>query len=192
MGSARSACIPASYEPADGSSPWGFGVDEIDEALPWRGLGLGGVHEVRAAAYRDNWAALGFVLALVARRAKSLPPSARPSILWAFTRTRGHEFGRPHGPGLAALGLDPDAFIMLEAPRDIDLVWALEEGLKARALALLLGQIDIASWTLERRLALAAQAHQTPCLILTSSRSPEQPSAGLAGAFTRWRVAALA
>ena len=192
MGSARSACIPAPAGTSPPASPWTFGAAEIDGNLPWGGLGLAGVHEVQPASYRDSWAALGFALALVARRGASLPAAPGNFILWALSRARGREFGQPYGPGLAALGLDPDAFIMLETVREADLAWALEEGLKARALAILLAQVNIASWTLGRRLALAAQAHQTPCLVLSSGNFSAGQTSGLAGAFTRWRVAGLA
>jgi len=192
MGSARPACISAPLKTSPSVSPWTFGADEIDRALPWKGLGLTGVHEVQAASYRDSWAALGFALALVARRMASLPSGDRSLILWAFSHARGCEFGHPHGPGLAALGLDPDKFVMVETTRESDLAWALEEGLKARALAILLGQIDISNWTLGRRLALAAQAQRTPCLIVSSSNSGQMGGSGLGGAFTRWRVAARA
>lgn len=195
MGNARPACIPAPADmrhPPSARSPWTFGIDEIDDALPWGGLALDGVHEIQAATYRDSWAALGFALALITRRMMSLPDSDKSPALWASTRSRGREFGQPYGPGFFTLGLDPDRLVVLEADRDCDLAWALEESLKARALAILLGQIDDGDWTLGRRLALAAQAHHTPCLIVSNSGDSGSKTSGLGAAFTRWRVAALA
>ncbi len=185
VGGARSACIPASLP-----SPWTFGVEEIDGALPWNGLGPDGVHEVRPASYRDGWAALGFALALLARRIATLPPGEEGLLLWAFGRAWSREFGRPCGQGLAAMGLDPDRIVMVETRRDADLVWALEEGLKARALNALLGQVELAGWTAGRRLALAAQTHRTPCLIVSSGGPSRRKTSGLGAAFTRWRVTA--
>ena len=166
--------------------PWTFGAAAIDDALLGHSLSLAGVHEVQAISYRDSWAALGFALALLARRMASLPAGDESLGLWIFTQRMGREFGRPYGPGLAALGLDPGKLLMVETGCDGDAAWALEEGLKARALAILLGHIDAANWTLGRRLALVAQAYRTPCLIVSSSISP-----GLGAALTRWRVAAL-
>ena len=48
-----------------------FGAPEIDDALPWRGLAAGALHEVSGPA-RDA-AALGFVSALLARLAARAP-----------------------------------------------------------------------------------------------------------------------
>ena len=130
--------------------PWTFGAAAIDDALLGHGLSLAGVHEVQAISYRDSWAALGFALALLARRMASLPAGDESLGLWIFTQRMGREFGRPYGPGLAALGLDPGKLLMVETGCDGDAAWALEEGLKARALAILLGHIDAANWTLGR------------------------------------------
>jgi protein ImuA len=174
MGFARPACTP---------TPWTFGIVEIDHALPWGGLEPSGLHEIQPRTHADSWAALGFALGLLARRMAATGAARKNSSLWAFTPNAAHEFGRPYGPGLHAFGIDPSELLMVETRRAADLAWTLEEGLKARALVAVLGQIDGANWTLGRRLALAAQAHRTPCLLISSPGTCE-----LGAAMTRWRI----
>ena len=83
-------------------------------------------------------------IAMALRRSVSpLPssPSRRPSklssrdlVLWCLTKHAAREWGRPYGPGLLAFGLDPALFLIVEARNADDAAWALEEGLKSRAL----------------------------------------------------------
>ncbi len=169
--------------PACTLTPWTFGIVEIDHALPWGGLEPSGLHEIQPRSHSDSWAALGFALGLLRRRMAAFGMAERNLSLWAFSPGAAHEFGHPYGPGLLAFGIDPSALLMVEARRATDLAWTLEEGLKARALIAVLGQIDGANWTLGRRLALAAQAHRTPCLLISSPGTGE-----LGAAMTRWRI----
>ena len=171
--------------PACASLPWTFGIVEIDSALPWGGLEPAGLHEIQPRTHADSWAALGFALGLLRRRMVGIGAAGKTMSLWAFTSNTAHEFGRLYSPGLRAFGIDPSSLLMVEARRAVDLAWTLEEALKARALTAVLGQIDAANWTLGRRLALAAQTHRTPCLLISSPGMGE-----LGAAMTRWRVEA--
>jgi protein ImuA len=143
----------------------------------------GGLHEIRPETYRDHPAALGFALALIAERAAE--HESRDLVLWCFTTQVAREWGRPYGPGLIAYGLDPALFLLVEARNEADAAWALEEGLKSRALVAALAAIEIRTELTARRLSLAAQASCTPCLLLSDHRY-----AGLPGTITNWRIAA--
>jgi protein ImuA len=151
--------------------------------LPLNKLKRGGLHEIRAEAYRDQPAALCFALAVIAEEAAFRV--GRDLVLWCLTAEAGHEWGRPYGPGLIASGLDPALFLILEARNAEDAAWALEEGLKSRALIAALAGIEIKTPLIARRLSLAAQAARTPCLLLSSQRHPRLP-----GTLTSWRIAA--
>lgn len=151
--------------------------------LPLAKLKQGGVHEIKAASYRDYPAALGLALAAVAEVATKA--KRRSLILWCLTKNAAFEWGRPYGPGLCALGLDPACLLIVEARTAQGAVWALEEGLKSRALIAALAQIEIKAPLVTRRLGLAAQASSTPCLLLSSHQQ-----AGLPGMLTRWRISA--
>jgi protein ImuA len=166
------------------------GPDPLPNPPPFRGRELplaklrqGGVHEIKAASYRDYPAALGLALAAVVEVAAKA--KRRSLILWCLTKNAAFEWGRPYGPGLCALGLDPACLLIVEAWTAQDAAWALEEGLKSRALMAALAQIEIKAPLVTRRLGLAAQAASTPCLLLSSHQQ-----AGLPGMLTRWRISA--
>jgi protein ImuA len=86
-----------------------------------------------------------------------------------------------------AFGLDPARLIIVSPPRDIDLLWTMEEALRLGALAAVVGEIDGRAARLDltstRRLQLAAEEHTTPAFLLTGHES-----AGATAAVTRWRV----
>jgi protein ImuA len=165
-------------------SAWTFGIEEIDTALPGGGLDPGGLHEILPRRHPDSWAALGFALALIARRGAAEGESS--AILWCFTDHAAREFGAPYAPGLVRFGIDPAALVMARVQRIADLAWALEEGLKSRALCAVLGQGNALPARLVRRLSLAARTYHTPCLLISDHRA-----GGAGPALTRWRVSAM-
>jgi len=154
-----------------------------ERMAPLSRLKGGGLHEIRPEAYRDGPAALGFALALIAEQAAE--QNSRDLVLWCFTNQMAREWGRPYGPGLIAYGLDPALFFLVEARTAEDAAWALEEGLKSRALVAALAGIEIKTPLAARRLSLAAQASRTPCLLLSDHRHADLP-----GTLTSWRIAA--
>ena len=178
---------------------WTLGVDEIDARLGPAGLDVGGVHELKPGLVMageeapgdfaaDGAAAVAFALRLVLRR-RAMQGAAlrRAPVLWCASARSGAELGRPYGPGLAALGLDPAAFLIVETAREQEALWAIEEGLRSSAVALVVGALEQLSLTAARRLSLAAAAHGVPCLLLTHPRAP--PAAATA---SRWRIARAA
>lgn len=174
----RPACsLPYVIAPLPGPPP------SRGREFPLHRLKQGGLHEIRAASYRDRPAALAFALAVIAEEAARA--KRRDLVLWCLTRDAAREWGRPYGPGLCALGLDPALILVVEARNAQDAAWALEEGLKSRALIAALAQIEIKAPLIARRLGLAAQASRTPCLLISSHQQP-----GLPGTLTSWRVAA--
>ena len=135
--------------------------------VPLSKLKRGGLHEIKPEAYGDKPAALAFALAIVAEQAAA-QGMRRDLLLWCLTKKAALEWGRPYGPGLIASGLDPALALMVVARNEDDAAWALEEGLKSRALIAALAEIEIKTPLAARRLSLAAQASRTPCLLLSS------------------------
>lgn len=154
------------------------------EVLPGGGLKAGGLHEVAAAAYRDMGAATGFTAALVACAMKQ---SALP-VLWCETVRPPFDMGRLYGPGIGAFGIDPARLLFAEPPSDTDCLWVMEEALRARAFAAVIGEVDGRSAALglsaTRRLQLAAEETQTPVLLFTG-----HGKAAASVALTRWQIA---
>jgi protein ImuA len=149
-----------------------LGVPAIDAALPWGGL-PSGLHEIAAA----DAAGIGFAAFLAARR-----PGP---VLWCRSRRVALAAGEPYGPGIAGLGLAPDRLILIEAAKPADLLWAMEEGARAKGLAAVLGEGAKADLTASRRLQLAAEAGEGLVLILSENLG----QASAQSALTRWDVA---
>jgi protein ImuA len=164
-----------------------FQVAAIDRALPGGGLALGAMHEILGlgADEEDGAATAGFAAAIAGRLGPGL-------VLWALKR------GDLYGPGLAEHGLDPARIVRVAAPRDDDILWVLEEGLRAPSslggIAAAVGEVGRLPMVAGRRLQLAAERSGVTALLLRRWRSGaeaaserERPSA----AVTRWRIAAI-
>ncbi|MEM7442968.1 MAG: inducible mutagenesis protein A [Pseudomonadota bacterium] len=175
--------------PANQSTPaqepnalnWRFGVQAIDTALPDGRLASSGLHDIAPDTYGDGPAAMGFCLALLHR----LQATSRGSVLWCEHTYMAREFGALYGPGLAALGIDPDRLILVQVGRDKEVLWAMEEGLRAATLSAVIGEVATADFTASRRLSLACADSATPALLLRHHRDTTTSAAR-----TRWRVAA--
>lgn len=156
------------------------GLDALDRTLPWGGLPCGAVHEIRGTP--GDASALGFVAALAAR---ALARRSGAPVLWCRLRRDAQERGRPYPPGLAAWGLGPQRVLEAACSSPAQALWAMEEALRARAFAAVVGDGVAPDFTAARRLQLAAG--DGPALILAVSWPPRH--AGLA--LTRWRVTAM-
>jgi protein ImuA len=165
--------------PTQDLAPIRFGVPAIDEALPWGGLARGSLHEI--SSREADAAAHGFVVALLARIIGC------GSLLWCRLKRASHEFGLPYGPGFGRFGLSCERILFVEAKQSSDVLWAMEEGLRAKGLSAVFGEGIAADLTAARRLQLAAETGGKTALLLTppGKRSP------ISAAATRWRVMAL-
>lgn len=157
-----------------------FGVPELDARFGAGGLSAGGVHEIAAADHRATPAAWGFLLAL----ASLLLRTENGALLWAEAPHAPAPFGPLHAPMLACFALDPARVLFARPASGNDLQWTLEEALRSRALALVIGaRPPRLSFLASRRLKLAAAESDTP-LLLFRAHDDEAPAA----AHSRWRV----
>ena len=157
----------------------GLSFGDLDPHLPARGLPVGVLNEV-TAGYAHRAAAFGFTFALMALGQKRRPG---PVIL-VMSRRALRDFGHPYGHGLVQLGLDVSELILVEADKEIDALWGIEEALRARGCVALVagavaGSIDL---TVARRLNLAAASTGTPLVVLRTGADATGPAA------TRWRI----
>ncbi len=157
-----------------------LGVAAIDGALGG-GLARGALHEISAAGEAHLAAAAGFALAVSARGA------ARKSTVWIAEDMALAESGAPYGPGLDVFGVVPEHLLTVAAARTRDLLWAMEEALRCRAVAAVIGELrhgEIDSVAV-RRLSLAAAESGALALLLRAS-----PPSDASTAATRWIVSA--
>jgi protein ImuA len=160
------------------------GLDAPIDAVLGGGLARSVLHELAPAAPVHLAAASGFALALAARAS-----GMRGQVLWVATDFAAAEAGGPYGPGLDLFGLAAEHLIVLRVPRPPDVLWAMEEALRCRALACvvaeLTGEGEMADLTVTRRLALAAREGAGLGLLMRHCAT-SLPSA----AATRWEIAA--
>jgi protein ImuA len=175
----------------DPSLASGFGSEErsvklgasIDAALGG-GLACRALHELAPVAPIHLAAASGFALAVAA-----LAGGSGGQVLWVATDFAAGEGGGPYGPGLDLFGLPVERLLMLRVPRAVDVLWAMEEALRCRALASVIAELSgdgaEAELTATRRLALAAREGCGLGLLIR-----HRPTAAPSAAATRWRIAA--
>jgi len=135
--------------------------------------------EVFARANEASGAALALALALDGRDGRS--------VLWVQDREAVRLTGRPYRPGLPA-GLRR-RLIHVAARTPEDALFALEEGVRCRELAVVIGEIagnpKALDFTASRRLTLAAERHAVPLVLVRLDAACDLSSARM-----RWQAAA--
>jgi protein ImuA len=168
----------------EGAAPLGeagvipFGITALDAVLGG-GLIYGALHEIAVPREPDIAAASGFALALAAH-------ASRKAALWIAEDMALLESGAPHGPGLDALGLAPERLVTVAAAKSREVLWAMEEALRCRAVGVVIAEVrgdHAVDLVATRRLSLAATSSGALALLLRST----QPSHASAAA-TRWIV----
>ena len=174
-----------------------LGVAAIDAALPWHGLPRAALHEI--VAVDGGVSAIGFAAVLAGRLA-----GGAGTVVWCRRAPGlyGPGLYGPglYGPGLAAFGLDPARLVVVRARRESDILWALEEALRSRAPAAVVGEIETDRTTALRRLQLAAETHVIPAILIRpaittmgatmGATTMGATPMGATPAVTRWRVGA--
>ena len=79
----------------------------------------------------------------------------------------------------------------MRARNDREVLWALEEALRAGVLTAVVGEVAELDRTAARRLQLAAETAGLPCFLLRRRRLARRGSDAPSAAVTRWRVAPL-
>ena len=160
------------------------GIAAIDRALPGGGLMRGALHEILGMGgdEEDGALAAAFIAGIVGRLGMG------GTVLWCLPRAD------LYGPGLAACGLDPGCLVLVRAARDAEILWAMEEGLRASGIAAVIGEVSALPPVTSRRLQLAAEGSGITAFLLRRWRNAEAaarernlPNA----AATRWRISAL-
>ncbi|NQV54629.1 MAG: hypothetical protein HQ503_02115 [Rhodospirillales bacterium] len=152
------------------------GAASIDAALPWNGLPSQGLHEI----FGDT-AALSFCAGLSANLG-ARPQFAHAPILWC------QQERDLYGQGLSDAGLDPARLILVHGRNDTEILWAMEEGLRSRSLAAVIGCLKKVPPIAGRRLQLAAEENGTAGFLLRSENAPGTRQNATGAALTRWRV----
>ncbi len=157
------------------------GVAAIDAHLPAGGLALAALHEIAGAGAQVEHAAAATLLTagLLARLGGK--------VLWVLQRRDLFP------PALAAVGLGAERVIYVAAGKPAGVLLVMEEGLRHRGLAAVVGEFSgRLGLTASRRLQLAAESSGVTAILLRRSRNFADPALDApSAAVTRWRVTAL-
>ena len=78
--------------------------------------------------------------------------------------------------GLKQQGIDPSRLILTAVRRNEEVLWAMEEGLKAKRLGAVVGEVAKLDLTASRRLQLAAESSGVMAIALRRWRPPPRPT----------------
>ena len=153
-------------------------------AARWRPGLAGALHsEVFAAGNEASGAAVALALALDAPGAAG----DERSLLWVQDKAALRLSGRPYRPGLPPELRRRLIHVLARAPEDA--LFALEEGIRCRELACVIGEIagnpKALDFTASRRLSLAAERSGVPLFLVRLDAARD-----LSAARMRWQVGA--
>jgi protein ImuA len=145
------------------------------------GLLRGTLHEIAAISEAHLAAATGFTLGLASLRGKAR------TLAWIAEDMALAESGAPYGPGLDAFGLAPERLLSVSVAHRRDLMGAMEEALRCRAVGAVIGEVRHGALDAiaVRRLSLAAAESGALAFLLRSA-----PQRDASTAATRWIVGA--
>jgi len=158
-----------------------FEIVPVDQVLGG-GLARAALHEIAAAGESTITAATQFVLGFAAH---GTGPRA---VLWIAEDMGLLENGAPYGPGLDDVGIHPERLVTVAAAKSRDVLWAMEEALRCRAVGAVIGEVrnaDRLDLVASRRLSLAAGERDVCAFLLRTA-----PGTDASAAATRWTVAA--
>ncbi|MDF1585631.1 ImuA family protein [Marinimicrococcus flavescens] len=150
--------------------------EPLDEALPWRGLPAGALHELRGPA-------AGALAAAFARRFLE----HRGALVWIQDERDAARQGALYGPGLAAFGIAPGRLLVARCRSGREVLWSFEEALRCPGVACAVAEADRLDLLASRRLQLAAESGGGAGLVLGGDVESLSPCAAL----TRWRATPL-
>jgi protein ImuA len=145
--------------------------------------------EIFASGREGSGAGLALSLALDELSSQAIGEGAeledRRAILWVQDRAAARLSGRPYRPGLPRAVRHRLIHVLADKPQD--LLFALEEGLRCREIACVIGELAgnprALDFTASRRLSLAAEKHGSALWLVRLDAARELSSARL-----RWEV----
>jgi protein ImuA len=152
------------------------GLGPIRHAFPNGTFPLGAVHEFLSSHTEDAAATSGFVTGLL-----SALMGHSGITLWISASRMLFP------PALKNFGLEPERFIFIDLQKEKDVAWAMDEALKCKTLAAVVGEMRELDFTTSRRLQLAVEQSQVTGFILRNQYRKLNPTA----CVSRWSITSL-
>lgn len=148
----------------------------IRESFPNASFPLGAVHEFLSEQKEEAASTSGFIAGLLSH----LMGNSGAALWISSSRTL-------FPPALKNFGIDPDRIIFLDMKKEKDVIWAMDEALKCRALVAVVGEMREIDFTASRRLQLAVEQSQVTGLIIRNNYRKLATTA----CVSRWKVTPL-
>lgn len=155
-----------------------MGLEPLERAFPHGVFPTACIHEFVTANAEEAAATSGFVSGLLAQMTEN-----GGTCLWISASPRLGAFP----PALAAFGIAPERIVFVEAKRERDILWAMEEALKSKALAAVVAELPAMDFAQSQRLQLAVEKSRVTGFALRN----RPMGMGNTACAARWRIRPL-
>lgn len=152
------------------------GLRELEKAFADQTFPLGVIHEFISTSRVNAAATCGFMAGLIhvlLQKGTAIWVSACRTVF---------------PPALHVFGIEPERIIFIDADRQRDVLWAIEEALRCSSVAAVVGEMGELSFTESRRLQLAVEQSRVTGFI--HRYSPR--TANVTACVSRWHISPLA
>jgi protein ImuA len=163
------------FKPVCTSAITDIGLGSISDSFSNGIFPLAAMHEYLYGCSEDAAATSAFIIGLLS----SVMHKDAISLWISCSRTI-------FPPALQFFGVSPDQIIFIDLKNEKEVSWAIEEAIRCKALAAVVGEMSEMSFTDSRRFQLAIEKSGVPCFILRHS-----PRNMATASVTRWHIKPL-
>ena len=172
----KSILLMQGFTPPVSGSADSVGLGPIEAAFPNSVFPTGAIHEFLSTEPEQSAANGGFISGIL----NNLMQKGGACLWISMHRT-------VFPPSLKIFGVEPDQLIFIDLKRERDVLWAMEEALKCKGLAAVIGELGEINFTQTRRLQLAAEQSRVTGFVLRSDAKKLTATACVA----RWNISHL-
>lgn len=172
----KSILLMQGFTPPLSGTAESVGLGPIEAAFPNAVFPTGAIHEFLSTEPEQAAATGGFISGIL----NNLMQNGGACLWISIHRT-------VFPPSLKVFGVEPDQLIFIDLKRERDVLWAMEEALKCKGLAAVIGELGEINFTQTRRLQLAAEQSRVTGFVLRSDAKKLSATACVA----RWNISHL-
>ena len=153
-----------------------IGLGAVEDAFPNGIFPRGSVHEFISENREQGAVTCGFIEGLLCRLMEK-----GGACLWISTSSVLFP------PAAKAFGVEPDRIVFVVMPREREVLWATEEALKCKGLAVVVAELQEMDFVQSRRLQLAVEKSKVTGLVIR--HNPRR--IGSTACAARWKITSL-
>ena len=164
------------YKPLSNNNTVNIGLGPINHAFPNAVFPLGAIHEFICHSAESATVSSGFIAGILSALMQYCG-----ACIWISSSKKIFP------AALNLFGIEPNKIIFVEAEKEKDVLWILEETLKCEGLAAVVGEVRELSFTSSRRFQLAIEQSRVTGFILSNNCHLLNTTASIA----RWKISPL-